>query len=78
MNKLIKAIYIHLITKPKYNKKCLEVDMLKLDIKNILIEQHEEENIHKIEKQVWEQKLKEQEEKIIEFKKKQMKNKTSK
>ena len=72
---LIKAIYVHLITKPKYNKKCLEVDMLKLDIKNILIEQHEQEIAHKKEKEIWEKALKEQEEEIIRLKKRKAKKK---
>lgn len=65
-----KAIYEHLITKPKYNKKCLEVDTLKEDIARLNIRMNEQKNIFDEQKTVWTEELRKQEEEIIKLKKK--------
>lgn len=72
-----KAIYVHLITKPKYNKKCLEVDTLKEDIARLNIKMNEQKVMIEAKRQEWEEELKKQEKQIIKLKKKLI-NKESK
>lgn len=75
---LTKGIWEHLITKKKYNTKCIECEALKADItkRDILMnEQKEMFNTKKIE---WEKVLKDQEEQIIKLKKKIVKLKGDK
>lgn len=72
-----KAIYVHLITKPKYNKKCLEVDTLKEDIARLNIKMNEQKVMFEAKRQEWEEELKKQEKQIIRLKKKLI-NKESK
>ena len=72
-----KAIYVHLITKPKYNKKCLEVDTLKEDIARLNIKMNEQKVMFEAKRQEWEDELRKQEKQIIRLKKKLI-NKESK
>lgn len=66
---LTKAIYVHLITRPKYNRVCIERDGLKGDIKRVNIAMKELTDGFKDKQEVWETELKKQEEKIIKLKK---------
>ena len=67
---ITKAIYEHLITKQKYNRKSLEVDVLKEDIARQKIRMKEQEKIFEIKQAIWEETLKDQEEEIIKLKRK--------
>ena len=64
-----KSIYEHLITKKKYNAKCIEAEALKEDIKKRDILMNEQKNTFNTKKTVWEETLKAQEEQIIKLKK---------
>lgn len=70
MEKLLKGIWEHIITRKKYNKKCIEVEMLKEDIERLRIEKRQQKNTFELEKEVLEQEIKELQEKIVELKKK--------
>lgn len=70
MKNLLKGIWEHIITRKKYNKKCIEVEMLKEDIERIRIEKRQQKNTFELEKEVLEQEIKELQEKIVELKKK--------
>lgn len=70
MKNLLKGIWEHIITRKKYNKKCIEVEMLKEDIERIRIEKRQQKNTYELEKEVLEQEIKELQEKIVELKKK--------
>lgn len=78
MSKLAKAIYTHLITKPKYNRVCIERDAAKEDIKRVNIAMKELTDGFKDKQEVWEKELKKQEEKIIKLKKQIVKLKEDK
>ena len=67
---MINRLYEHLITKRKYNKALLKIDVLRDELEKKSTELNVERRIHSKQKEVWEAKLKEQEEKIIELKKK--------
>ena len=69
MSSLGKAIYEHLITKKKYNRKCIELDVAKEDIQRHILLKAEQKKLFNEEKEIWEQRLKEQEEQIIKLKK---------
>lgn len=69
MKKFIKAIYEHLKTKKKYNTLKLKYEVAREDLERKQVELNTERRIHLKQKEVWEQKLKEQEEQIIELKK---------
>ena len=71
---LRKAIYEHLITKPKYNKATMTIEVLRDELQRKSVELNTERLIHKKEKEIWETKLKEQEKEIIELKKRKSKN----
>jgi len=71
---ITKAIYEHLITKPKYNRKSLEVEVLKEDIARLKIQMKEQEKAFDIKKTIWEETLKDQEEEIIKLKRRNAKN----
>lgn len=73
MSSLGKAIYEHLITKKKYNRKCIELDVAKEDIQRHILLKAEQKKLFNEEKELWEQTLKEQEEEIIKLKKKLVK-----
>lgn len=66
---ILKAIYEHLKTKKKYNTLQLKYEVARDDLERKQVELNTERRIRLKEKEVWEQKLKEQEEQIIEFKK---------
>ena len=70
MKKLLKGIWEHIITRKKYNKKCIEAEMLKEDIEGLRIEKRQQKNTFELEKEVLEQEIKELQEKIVELKKK--------
>lgn len=72
---LTKRIFEHLITKPKYNKKCIECDALKMDITKRDILMNEQKEIFNSRRQEWDKTLKEQESEIIKLKKKIVKMK---
>lgn len=78
MSNLTKAIYEHLITKKKYNSKCIECEALKEDIARINIRMNEQKEKFEVIRKEWEEKLKDQEEQIIKLKKKNIKLKEEK
>ena len=65
-----KAIWEHLKTKRKYNTLLLKYDVLKEDYERKVNELSTEKRIHLKRQEIWEQRLKEQEEEIIKLKKK--------
>lgn len=69
MKNFISKIFEHLITKRKYNKLQIRLDILREELQLKCHELENERQIHKKRKEVWEQKLKEQEEEIIKLKK---------
>lgn len=71
---ITKAIYEHLITKQKYNRKSLEVDVLKEDIARLKIQMKEQEKVFEIKKAIWKETLKAKEEEIIKLKRRNAKN----
>lgn len=71
---LKKAIYEHLKTKRKYNTLLLKYDVLKEDYERKVNELNTEKRIHLKRQEIWEQKLKEQEEEIIKLKKRGVKS----
>lgn len=70
MKNLLKGIWEHIITRKKYNKKCIEVEMLKEDIERLIIEKRQQKNTFELEKEVLELDIKELQKKIVELKKK--------
>ena len=74
MNKLIKAIYEHLITKKKYNALQLRYDILREDLDKKTTELNVERQIWKKKQNVWEDTLLKQEQEIIKLKKRKTKN----
>ena len=69
MKNFISKIFEHLITKRKYNKLQIRLDILREELQLKCHELENERQIHKKRKEVWEQKLREQEEEIIKLKK---------
>lgn len=63
-------IYEHLITKRKYNKLQIKLDVKTEEYDKKVIELNQERRKNKIQQEVWERNLKEQEETIVELKKK--------
>lgn len=70
MKKIIKALWEHLITKRKYNTLKLKLNVVREDNERLITQMNTEKRIHLKRQQIWEEKLKEQEEKIIELKNK--------
>lgn len=70
---MINRIYEHLITRRKYNKLQLRNDVLREELEKKTVELNTERKLHNKQKEVWEKKLKEQEEEIIELKKRKTK-----
>lgn len=68
-----KTIYEHLITKKKYNTLLLKYEVAREDLEKKQVELNTQKRINLKEKEIWEQKLKELEEEIIELKKKGVK-----
>ena len=75
---LKKAIYEHLKTRRKYNTLLLKYEVAKEDLEKKINELNTEKRIHLKRQEIWEQKLKEQEEEIIKLKKKGVNKNVSK
>lgn len=73
MGKIMKNLYEHLKTKKKYNTLKLKYEVARDDLEKKQVELNTERRIHEKRQQVWEQKLKEQEEEIIKLKKRKKK-----
>lgn len=71
---LKKAIYEHLKTRRKYNTLLLKYEVAKEDLEKKINELNTEKRIHLKRQEIWEQKLKEQEEEIIKLKKRGVKS----
>lgn len=69
-----KAIYEHLITKKKYNTLKLKYEVAREDLEKKQVELNTERRIRLKEKEIWEQRLKDQEEEIIKLKRRRRKN----
>lgn len=78
MNNLSKAIWEHLKTRRKYNTLKLKYDVLQDDYERKITELNTEKKIHLKRQEIWEQKLKEQEEEIIKLKRRKNANSSSK
>lgn len=74
MNNLLKSVYEHLKTKKKYNTLLLKYEVAREDLEKKQIELNTQKRINLKEKEIWEQRLKEQEEEIIKLKKRKVKN----
>ena len=72
---MMNRIYEHLITKRKYNKALVKIEVLRDELQNKSVELNTEKQIRNKEKTIWENKLKEQEEEIIRLKKRKVKKK---
>lgn len=68
MNNLSKAIWEHLKTKKKYNTLLLKYEVAREDLEKKQVELNTQKRINLKEKEIWEAKLKEQEEEIIKLK----------
>ena len=77
MNNLSKAIWEHLKTKKKYNTLLLKYEVAREDLEKKQVELNTQKRINLKEKEIWEQRLKEQEEEIIKLKKRRTKNVSS-
>lgn len=73
-----KAIYEHLKTRKKYNTLLLKYEVAREDLEKKTVELNTQKRINLKEKEIWEQKLKEQEEEIIKLKKKGVNKNVSK
>lgn len=69
-----KAIYEHLKTKKKYNTLLLKYEVAREDLEKKQVELNTQKRINLKEKEIWEQRLKEQEEEIIKLKKRGVRN----
>ena len=74
MNKLFKNLYEHLKTRKKYNTLLLKYEVAREDLEKKQVELNTQKRINLKEKEIWEQKLKEQEEQIIELKRRKIRN----
>lgn len=74
MNKLFKNLYEHLKTRKKYNTLMIKYEGAKEDIERLTVQRDTERRVHQIRKEEWEKALKEQEEQIIELKRRRIKN----
>ena len=75
MKNLMKNLYEHLRTKKKYNTLELKYDVKCEELEKKQIELNTERRIHQKQKEIWELRLKEQEEQIIKLKEKNKKKK---
>ena len=71
---LTSAIYEHLITKRKYNRKVNENQILQEDLDRKTIQLRAERRIHEVQREIWEKALKKQEEELVELKKEKVRN----
>lgn len=74
MNKILKNIYEHLKTRKKYNTLELNYNVLREEYDKKSAELNIEKRKYLKMKELWEKKLKEQEEEIIELKKRKRKS----
>ena len=74
MSRIFKHLYDHLITKKKYNTLKLKYDVAREDLEKKQVELNTERRIHLKQKEVWEKKLKDQEEEIIKLRRRRRKN----
>ncbi len=72
---IIKSIYEHLKTRRKYNTLKLKYEITREDLEKKQVEWNTERKIHSKQKEIWEQKLREQEEEIINLKKRKSRSK---
>lgn len=77
MDKLFKGVWEHLKTRKKYNTLLLKYEVAREDLERKQVELNTQKRINLKEKELWETKLKEQEEKIIELKQKGVKKNVS-
>ena len=70
---LLSKIYEHLITKHKYNRLEVDYNVMKQEYDRKVIENEQLRHQYKIIKEVWEKKLQEQEDIIIELKRRKRK-----
>ena len=70
-----KAIYEHLITKRKYNKLKIKLEVAREEIQRLNVEIRAEKLKHQKKYEEWEKALKEQEEQIIKLKKRKVNKK---
>ena len=78
MTNLSKAIFEHLKTKKKYNTLLLKYEVAREDLEKKQVELNTQKRINLKEKEIWEQKLKEQEEEIIKLKRRKNVSSSSK
>lgn len=71
---ITRSIYKHLITRKKYNTLKLKYEVARDELEKKQVELNTEKRIHLKQKEIWEQKLKEQEKEIIELKRRKRKN----
>ena len=69
-----KAIWEHLKTRRKYNTLLLKYEVAREDLEKKQVELNTQKRINLKEKEIWEQRLKEQEEEIIKLKKRGARN----
>ena len=74
MSRIFKHLYDHLIPKKKYNTLKLKYDVAREDLEKKQVELNTERRIHLKQKEVWEKKLKDQEEEIIKLRRRRRKN----
>ena len=72
---IIKSIYEHLKTRRKYNTLKLKYEIAREDLEKKQVELNTERKIHSKQKEIWEKKLREQEEEIINLKKRKSRSK---
>ena len=72
-----KALWEHLKTRRKYNTLLLKYDVLRDEYEQKVNEMNIERRIHLKRQEIWEQKLKEQEEEIINLKKRGVKRESN-
>lgn len=67
-----KAIFEHLKTKKKYNTLLLKYEIKIDEYQRLEMRYNERKKLYQIQKEIWDKKLKEQEEEIIELKKRKV------
>ena len=70
MKNFTSAFYEHMITKRKYNKLKIKLDVKTEEYEKKVIELNTERRIHNKQREVWENKIKDQEKQILELKEK--------
>lgn len=70
MKNFMGAIYEHLITKRKYNKLKIKLDVKRDEYEKKVVELNTERRIHNKQRDAWENKITEQEKEIIDLKEK--------